>query len=166
LVNGTFENDSFVGWTDVNGHWREALHGPIPCGTYKGWWLQMDTVDPSHPNGWPPPVSEDWAWTDVTAPITPTVLHLTWEEIHHISSGVIRLQVLGYSGDIDEEWDVLYEKNGVSGPSGKCGTVIPKKISVDIPLTAEYSRFRLVIYGQIKTNQDAVLWGNFRLTGE
>jgi hypothetical protein len=166
IANGTFEGDSFTGWKEIKGYWSEALHGPVPCGDYRGWWLQMDTVDPAHLNGWPPPPAEDTAWTDFTAPITPTVLHLSWEEIHHITQGTIRIRVLGYNGDFDTEWDVLYEKLGASSPSGKCTTAPPKKVSVDIPLSADYSLFRLEVYGKINTAQDAILLGNFTITGD
>jgi hypothetical protein len=166
LVNGTFEGKSFAGWEDVNGYWSSSIHGPLPCGSYRGYWLQLDTVDGSGQNGWPGVGSEDWAWTDINPPLSATVLHLSWEEMHHIAQGLIRLRVLGYNGDLDDEWDILYEKQGVTGKTGKCGTTLPEKVSADILLSKEYPQFRIEVYGKINSTGDGLVWGNFVLTGE
>lgn len=127
----------------------------------------MDTLDGNGLNGWPLPVpKEDWAWTEFQAPFIPSVLNLSYHEIHHVNNSVIKMRIYGYVGEIDEEWELVYEKIGVSSPSGKCSSGPPKLVSVSIPLSKAYTTFRLEIYGKINAKSDAVLWGNFRIAGQ
>ena len=191
ILNGKFDQGivadkrkgSVLGWTQVHGYWWDGihtgLHDPIhegicpadppfyvPSGT---WYLQMDRDNnPPSLDLWPPPVSEDWIYQDVQAPGPHSILHLHWEEAHHMYAGDIQLRVYGKNGA--GIWEEIFLQDGVQSPfgTGKCPDG-PPPASFDVAIeVAEggFGEYRIEIYGKMVDPRDGVLWGDFRLWGE
>jgi hypothetical protein len=168
LVNGNFANGSFNGWNQENGYWTAPparLHSPPPCSESGTWYLQMDRD--VGPNGWPPPPSEDRAWQDILAPGPHSTVFLHYEEAHHMHSGIIELTIYGRMSGGD--WEIVFRQTGAQSEfgTGKCGRVgPPATFDYAIPVEFPYDEYRIEIYGKMVHEEDGVLWGDFRLSGE
>jgi hypothetical protein len=169
ISNGKFLNQNFGGWQDTNGYWSSAIHAPIRCDESGSWYLQMDTIDPHGSIGWPGAVSEDTAWTDFVAPITPSVMTIRWQEAHHLGESTFEVSVLGkVSNNNGGEWDVLFSESGAHSPSGtgKCLNSPPALVERSFPVEKPYLSYRLVVSGKIVDQRDAYLMGNISITGK
>jgi hypothetical protein len=179
LVNGRFDiadadpqtgKGSIEGWTQLNGYWWDGvntgLHHSLSCSPSGTWYLQMDR-DENGKDLWPPPPSEDWIYQNVSAPYPHDVLFLHYEEAHHMKTGIIQLTIYGrHAGG---EWEIVYRQTGLQSPygTGKCNTFgSPVTYDVEIPVEpGGYDEYRLEVYGKMLDPGNAVLWGDFRLTG-
>ena len=168
VVNGNFTGQdgllSFDGWSDDNGFWSSYLHDQLPCSPSGTQYLQMDTDLAG--NQWPGPGSQDWAWQDITPPGPHSVLYLHWEEAHHMIAGIIQLTLYGKTNG--GPWEIVYRQTGVQSPpgTGKCEIGSPPEVyNVTIPVAQDYDQYRLEVYGKMLHPDDAVLWGDFRLSG-